>query len=132
MNKARQYERISRVVDLVIQPGEPGAVRFAGRAFNISRGGFAVFSPRHFPPGVLLAVEMTVPVESEGLRRVVLYGVTRWANVEDEGVILGIELQKDGDYAWFVEHFDLCVGPHGRRGGTTGAKRLGPGVRSDR
>jgi hypothetical protein len=123
----RKHERLSLLADVVIQPGERN-VHFAGRVFNISRAGMALFSKYHFPPEVLLTVELTVPLEGEGLRRVTLCGVTRWGRVESDGAVMGIEFLPDakvGDFTWFIEHFDLCVG-------AAGVKRPGIEARSDR
>jgi|WetSurMetagenome_2_1015567.scaffolds.fasta_scaffold56391_2 hypothetical protein len=119
MERSRRYVRVSLLVDIVIQAGERSAMRFAGRVFNISRGGMAVFSRQYVPPGVPLTVELTVPLEGEGLRCVTLCGVTRWSRLETDGAVLGVELAADakvGDYAWYTEHFELCVGACGHQG----------------
>ena len=112
MKMSRRHDRVPLMADLTIQPGEKNPVRFAGRVFNISRGGLAVFSRYYCPPGVLVALELTVPVPEEGLRGVMLYGVTRWARVQADGNLIGIEILSDskaGDYEWFNRHFDAHI-----------------------
>jgi len=112
MKRSRQYDRVPLMADLTIRPGEKRPLRFAGRVFNISRGGLAVFSRYYFPPGVLVALELTVPVPDKGLRGVMLYGVTRWARVQADGNLIGIEILSDskaGDYEWFNRHFDAHI-----------------------
>ncbi|HOF17599.1 MAG TPA: hypothetical protein PK082_01720 [Phycisphaerae bacterium] len=97
------------VADLTIQPGEDNPQRFGGKVFNVSKSGLAVFSKHAFPPGKLTGIEMILPLEGEGVRRVTLFGVTRWMRVEPDGNLLGIELLADhkaGDYDWFARHLD--------------------------
>jgi hypothetical protein len=115
MKRLRRHDRVPLMADVALQPGEKRPRRFAARVFNISRGGLAVFSRYYFPPGILVTMELTIPVPGEGLRGVTLYGVTRWTRVQPDGDILGIEILSDskaGDYAWFDKHFDACVRTH--------------------
>jgi hypothetical protein len=120
MEKQRKHERMTLMADLILQQaGDTPPLRFAGRVFNVSPGGVALFSSRHFPAGVLLTLELTVPVPGEGLRGVTLYGATRWARPEADGTLLGIELMagaKAGDYVWFVKHLNLFTALHGGGG----------------
>jgi hypothetical protein len=121
MERPRRYSRISLLADVTIQPGEENPMRFAGRALNISRGGLAIYSRYYFPPAVLVAVELTVPLPEEGIHCVRLYGVIRWVRMESDGAMLGIELLADtkaGDFAWYNEHFDACVAAYGRKSGS--------------
>ena len=110
MEKVRRYERFALTADVTIQPGEDRPSRFAAKVFNISRGGLAVFSPRAYPSGKLVGMEILLSLEGEtNPRRLTLYGVTRWTRAEPDGNLVGIELladQKAGDYALFSGHFD--------------------------
>ncbi len=114
MQKTRRHERVRGKADLVVRPSHDIPERFAGKATDASKGGLAVFSQHALPPGKLLGLELIVPSSGEGIRRVVLFGVTRWMRVMPEGNMLGIELIEDqeaGDYDWFVKHFDSHVRP---------------------
>ena len=119
MERQRKYERVALMADIIVQQaGQGRPVRFAGRVFNVSPGGLAIFSSSQFPLGVLLTLELTVPVPDEGLRCTTLYGVIRWARPEDNGVLLGVELvagAKAGDYVWFTQHLELFTVLHGRK-----------------
>lgn len=116
--------------EVTIQPGEEKPARFPGRVFNVSSGGVALFCEHSVAPGQLVGLELFVRLPQTGLRRVALFGVTRWMTVLPEGNLLGIELLADaeaGDYAWFIDHFagrrpsvrDVASGKAGRRGGFT-------------
>jgi hypothetical protein len=118
MKELRRHKRVPLVAGLTIQPGDKNPLRFAGTVANICRGGAAVFSQYHFPPGMLAGLELTVPVPGEGLRCVTLFGVTRWVKVQPDGNLLGIEFLADpraGDYEWFDRNFDLYVAVFGDR-----------------
>jgi prepilin-type N-terminal cleavage/methylation domain-containing protein len=109
MRKTRRHERVPDKADLVLRANSEARERFAGKATNASKGGMAVFSQHALPPGKLLGLELIVPTDGEGIRRVVLFGVTRWMRVLPEGNMLGIELMEDqdaGDYEWFARHFE--------------------------
>jgi len=112
MSKTRRHERVPLVTDVTIQTGGRQPARFAAHVFSLSRGGLGIYSAYYLPPGALVKAELIVPVPGEGLRRVTLYGTTRWAKVQPDGDVLGVEIMVDhggGDYDWFVEHFDLCA-----------------------
>lgn len=122
MRKPRRHERVADKADLVLRPNSEDRERFAGKATNTSKGGMAIFSQRALPPGKLLGLELIIPTAGEGMRRVVLFGVTRWMRVMPEGNMLGVELMKDqkaGDYEWFAKHLDSHTRP-------SPTKRSGP------
>jgi len=116
--------------EVTIGPGEERPARFRGRIFNVSRGGVALFCEHAVGPGKLVAMELFVRLPETGVRRVALFGVTRWMAVLPDGNLVGIELFADaeaGDYAWFLEHVSARLpivrrpasGTTGRRGGFT-------------
>jgi len=116
--KVRRYERVSLVVGITIHAGKEHPRRFAGTMITVSRGGVGIFSPHYLAPETCVVLELTVPVPGEGLRRVTLHGVTRWAQVQVDGNFVGIELltnPRAGDYAWFSNNFDQCICARGRR-----------------
>jgi type II secretory pathway pseudopilin PulG len=107
MLSKRRHERLSLLADLVIQPGEENPACFAGRVFNLSANGAAVFSQSYFPAGKLVSMELMLPVSGQGVRRVVLYGVIRHVVPREDGNVLGIEIQtgrEAGDYPWFLRY----------------------------
>jgi prepilin-type N-terminal cleavage/methylation domain-containing protein len=109
MQQVRRHDRITIRADVTIQPGDQKPDRFACEVFNISTGGLGIFTSRAFAPGRLVGLEFIVPVPDEGIRRISLFGVTRWMQVLPEGNILGVELLSDskaGDYQWFADNFD--------------------------
>jgi prepilin-type N-terminal cleavage/methylation domain-containing protein len=126
MPKTRRHERVSGKADLVLRPNAEARERFAGKTTNASKGGMAVFSNHALPPGKLLGLELIVPTDGEGIRRVVLFGVTRWMRVMPEGNMLGIELMEDqdaGDYEWFAKHFEVIRSSRAKRAEPSGKKR---------
>jgi len=129
MSKTRRHERVPLVTDVTIQAGGRQPARFAAHLFSISRGGLGIYSRYYLPPGEAVKAELSVPVPDQGLRKVTLYGTTRWAKVQPDGDVLGVEIMVDhgsGDYDWFVEHFDLCARPRRAVGPSRGASSPSP------
>jgi hypothetical protein len=118
MTRVRRHDRRPLMTDIILQtPADDRPPRCAGRVFNVSPGGLAVYSSHPFPVGKLMGLELTVPVPGQGLRAVTLYGVIRWVRPEGEGTLMGVEIMigdKAGDYLWFRSHLDLCLRAYGR------------------
>ncbi len=118
---------MAMTAELTIQPGDPKPARWMAKVFNASRGGLAVFSNQAFEPGKMVGLELSLPCPGKGARKVSLFGVTRWMEVQADGNLLGIELLCDpraGDYRLFQEYIERALppsacAPGGARGGFT-------------
>ena len=107
MPQKRRHARVPLTTGLVIQPGDENPARFAGRVFNLSISGAAVYCDYSFAPGKLVEMELFLPIRGVGVRRVVLYGVIRHARALDKGNFLGVEFQQGqraGDQAWLKQY----------------------------
>lgn len=117
MQKPRLHERAVLIADVTIGPGERQTARFAAKMFNVSRGGAAVFSERHFPVGKLVRVEVALDDGSASTPRAMLYGVIRRVTVKMEGNELGIEFVAGAaDHGRFTRYLDQRESPATRTG----------------
>ncbi len=107
MMKPRKHERISLVADVVVHPGDGRTGRFAAGMCDVSKSGCRIFSAYGLPQGTPLNVEVIIPVQGLGMRRVVLPAVVRWVKNGVDGNVLALQFQPGSeDYDWFARHVE--------------------------
>jgi len=118
MSKIRKHERVRLRAGMILHPDGGSGGRLGGQVLNVSRGGLAALCAQALPVGTLVSMELIFAMPDEGIRRVILFGVSRWVRVLPEGNMLGIEFLKDeqaGDYGWFAENCTSGIFPSRHR-----------------
>jgi len=99
----RRYVRVPFSAELMITDSSSGEA-CRGRSINLSRGGIGLFCEKFFPTESRLVIQVKLLHKGKEIKDE-LNGIVRWAKIEQDGAILGVEFENTLNP---TKNHDLC------------------------
>ena len=88
----RRYVRVPFSAKLTIM-SVSGKQVYRGNSINLSRGGIGLYCEKFFPTGARLVIQVEMHHKGKVIKDQ-LTGIVRWAEIEQDGAILGVEFDE--------------------------------------
>ena len=88
----RKYVRVPFSAGLTIT-SISGQQTCSGNSINLSRGGIGLYCEKFFPTGTRLMIQVEMHYKGRVIKDQ-LSGTVRWAKIEQDGAILGVEFDE--------------------------------------